>query len=1191
MPKQGGPANQSGIIYQNAIAALFLARMYNSSPNATANEVIEVRVEDPSYVDDIKIVFADHRCYWIQAKENITPNTKAWKKLWSDFAKQRWGTGFKSGDRLAFYLGNSYPWASSLREICKRAHGAANDLEWHVSISTNRKLSNLTKSVRELIPPQYQGGSFLYELFSVLDVEICTYEEIKNERFQYWMSPTWKTADHLFERFLKIAAEASRYQTPLHAEDIRPADQSKQELSEKIGNSKMEAYKNAFCAKYGYIGIPGTRMSGTIDELFIWPTLLEVHEKKLLEHDHEDDYSDYIQSKLLDPEVIENFPSPSLFRAVVIAGAGFGKTTLLRALAIQIVDHDLVPAFVSIAELASKKYSIVDYLTEHENKRFDVQISWSTLCAEGKAVLFLDGLDELAPDDRRTVLEHIVDFSSRYPSVAWLMSVRDIKAMPIAIPAKFLTIAPYNHEEINQFVIAYRKAGGGYSIHQDELSSLMDNYHDVESLAKIPLFLGLMLAIAKDHISLPRNRRQVLGHYLHILLHPKEYKPGDAPVNNPYQLQKVAESLAYEALLDGKLGFSIWEAQSILREIVHESDLDSYLVDFSKLGLMNRSATWISFTFPTIQEYLASSRLISLEVNEFVAQFNKITKRPWAQALQFALERHPQAELIVTKLLEQSDDAFFSMFRLLARCVANGANVSTHTRNKMQEQLFNLWTTKGTFLSSSAARLLADGFLQLPISKHIREHLIFMDRLAPGAEELLNAVRNPDLTCSVIEELLNPKYRSVSFYPTDLEPAIEQAATRILHLVVQKSKDKTLLEHELNTLSFWIHYLHDTGAIPPEEFSRMAQDDSLHDLIRLEGYLLGGHLISEEALPIIDSIFRSDVDFLYLTRGWESSLRALWKCESAVVTWKSYVRDMSLPDHANLEIMTSILFSSLDEEDRITLLAELAKDPSSPLDTRHRALLLLGNEGDVRAMQEVTEQLPSLLSENLYLWSEIIGMFKGDEVVFRGLDILEAMDKEHPVIIEVAFDLHTGVSHEVYLHGTGGTSGGILYSDHPAEQRVAQLFWESATRWGRDVRPYSYIILMRFAADLGHSKAKNDLISGIKYYLRKRPEEFLDEHSGNAISNAIEGVLQSELPIKTLVDIARVSDGDAAHSALSAIGSRAKLEALEAIIKMYNSPRFSHIRRYAFGEIDDLSGRLGIRVVKRGRRLVIDTPE
>ena len=55
MPERGGPAAQSGIHYQNSVAALYLGRLCDDTSRRDFERIISVRVEAPSEVDDIVV--------------------------------------------------------------------------------------------------------------------------------------------------------------------------------------------------------------------------------------------------------------------------------------------------------------------------------------------------------------------------------------------------------------------------------------------------------------------------------------------------------------------------------------------------------------------------------------------------------------------------------------------------------------------------------------------------------------------------------------------------------------------------------------------------------------------------------------------------------------------------------------------------------------------------------------------------------------------------------------------------------------------------------------------------------------------------------------------------------------------------------------------------------------------------------
>jgi hypothetical protein len=52
MTERGGATTQSGILYQNPVAALYLGRLCDSTPRPDHQAVTAVRVEAPTAVDE-----------------------------------------------------------------------------------------------------------------------------------------------------------------------------------------------------------------------------------------------------------------------------------------------------------------------------------------------------------------------------------------------------------------------------------------------------------------------------------------------------------------------------------------------------------------------------------------------------------------------------------------------------------------------------------------------------------------------------------------------------------------------------------------------------------------------------------------------------------------------------------------------------------------------------------------------------------------------------------------------------------------------------------------------------------------------------------------------------------------------------------------------------------------------------------
>ena len=121
MTELGGPTTQSGIYYQNTIAARALADLLDLSRLPPRERVVEVRLEAPADVDDIVVRYADGHREWIQAKTRVQRSGAAWKGLWSDLSNQLARAEFRGEDSLVLTLGEVDETAHAVRELAERA--------------------------------------------------------------------------------------------------------------------------------------------------------------------------------------------------------------------------------------------------------------------------------------------------------------------------------------------------------------------------------------------------------------------------------------------------------------------------------------------------------------------------------------------------------------------------------------------------------------------------------------------------------------------------------------------------------------------------------------------------------------------------------------------------------------------------------------------------------------------------------------------------------------------------------------------------------------------------------------------------------------------------------------------------------------------------------------------------------------
>jgi len=222
MAEAGGSTTQSGILYQNSIAALYLGRLCDSRPRPDSETVIKVRVEAPVDVDDVVVTYADGHLEYIQAKEHIAKGDEAWQKLWKQFEKEWSSSSFqKRKDRLVFYTAETRKEYRLLKETCPRAGGHEAPDEWWSSLSDEHR--TLAEAILLVLSPKFQDQAQLHSFMQHIDVTLRDLTEIERDKSEDWMPASNISKRSLFVHLRDRTGKHARYKAPFTAEILRAA--------------------------------------------------------------------------------------------------------------------------------------------------------------------------------------------------------------------------------------------------------------------------------------------------------------------------------------------------------------------------------------------------------------------------------------------------------------------------------------------------------------------------------------------------------------------------------------------------------------------------------------------------------------------------------------------------------------------------------------------------------------------------------------------------------------------------------------------------------------------------------------------------------------------------------------------------------------------------------------------------------
>ena len=269
----------------------------------------------------------------------------------------------------------------------------------------------------------------------------------------------------------------------------------------------------------------------------------------------------------------------------------------------------------------------------------------------GKAILMLDGLDEVPPGDARAfVRDSVLAFHTRYGKNRFLVTCRVLSYQneKWQLPKDdFLSfqLAPFSNEKIADFIKAwYSEVAQKWNVPESRTATLTEKLlgavqrTDLARLAPNPLLLTVMALVHTEYGELPDSRAQLYQQAVDVLLwrweqeKSKEHgglsqmmallQEADRDRND---LLLVLGKLAYEAHQNGGdtedpdavSGISQSELLVAIRELHPQRSLDwaEAVLDAMRLRaglLLDRDGTVFTFPHRTFQEYLAGTHLASL---------------------------------------------------------------------------------------------------------------------------------------------------------------------------------------------------------------------------------------------------------------------------------------------------------------------------------------------------------------------------------------------------------------------------------------------------------------------------------------------------------------------------------------------------------------------------------------------------
>lgn len=368
-------------------------------------------------------------------------------------------------------------------------------------------------------------------------------------------------------------------------------------------------------------------------------------------------------------------------RALLRGEAGAGKTTLLwwlaahasaRALGDALAPlNGLIPFVVPLRTLRARGGTFPGPAELHGAAGLVVETApegWAGRVLEsGRALLLVDGLDEVPPEDREQAYTWLSQLLARYPDTRCVATVRPLAVEPDWLRSEGfaeLRLLPMRNEDIQAFVASWHRAA---RLSEDDHERLDELEHDLSrqfdqnatlrDLARTPLLCAVICALHRRRDGyLPETRWKLYRSALEMLLGHRDHRRriGDPEgveldVEESTQLlQRIAVWLVREGQSEFTRGQALRQLGRALagmdrvRAQVPPEKILTHLLNRSGL-LQERADATYQFIHRTFQDFLAAKELVEDDhLNELLRHAGE---EPWQDVILLAAGHCGRREL------------------------------------------------------------------------------------------------------------------------------------------------------------------------------------------------------------------------------------------------------------------------------------------------------------------------------------------------------------------------------------------------------------------------------------------------------------------------------------------------------------------------------------------------------------------
>ncbi|MEV0089919.1 NACHT domain-containing protein [Streptomyces sp. NPDC050738] len=422
-------------------------------------------------------------------------------------------------------------------------------------------------------------------------------------------------------------------------------------------------------------------------------------------------------------------------RVLLRGDAGSGKTTLVQWLAIT-SDQNRIPFVLPLRTLIrTDALPTPDRFLSAVGCPHTPPDGWSErVLRSGRALVMVDGLDEIPGPDRTRTKNWLTDLTEAFPGNHWLVTTRPTAVRPDWLEGfRELALTPMLSTDVAAFVHRWHKAADAGTYETDLLNALRSK-PDLARLATNPLMCGLICALHRERRGyLPQDRKQLYDAALAMLLTRRDLErglgvPDDVETTEAARLA-LLQRIAYALILSGRTEMDESTAESLIARALPSITITPSTADaravlhhlLLRSGLLRQPGPGtVDFVHRTFLDYLGARAAV--EDGHLDVLASHASDHEWEDVVRMAVAhaRPHERKALLDKLKAVADRADLTTsdrLRLLAMaCLEHATELDPHTRTEVESRTAELIPprTRTTALALAEAGPLVLGLLPGP---------------------------------------------------------------------------------------------------------------------------------------------------------------------------------------------------------------------------------------------------------------------------------------------------------------------------------------------------------------------------------------------------------------------------------------------------------------------------------------------